>query len=98
MKTINDDPKSFFEDAGGWSFLDPQESEVGADSEESDGFEMEEESGEESSESDSDMSSAVSENSDDSGSDSGDDEEESGEDWDELERKAKMADERKEKR
>lgn len=23
MKTINDDPKSFFEEAGGWGFLSP---------------------------------------------------------------------------
>lgn len=97
MKTINDNPKRFFED-GGWSFLmlDGGDDSGASETEES-VFEMSEGSDamDESSESDeSDFSSAVSEDdSEASGSGSGEDEE--GEDWDELEKKAARHDQKK---
>ncbi|KAI8911514.1 FACT complex subunit-domain-containing protein [Gorgonomyces haynaldii] len=98
MKTINDDPKAFFEEAGGWSFLktDGSDRSVVSESEESE-FAMESGSegfAEESEASDS-GSGYGSEEFDDSGSGSGSEEDESGEDWDELERKAARDDQRK---
>ncbi|PVU99977.1 hypothetical protein BB559_000235 [Furculomyces boomerangus] len=88
MKTINEDPVGFFED-GGWSFLqESSDNETGdSDNEESE-FEISEEELE--------MSSEASDESEfDSESSSGSDESVSeGEDWDELEKKAKQYDER----
>ncbi|KAJ1332545.1 hypothetical protein BSLG_008847 [Batrachochytrium salamandrivorans] len=99
MKTINDDPKAFYEEAGGWSFLQIDGSDHGSSEEESESeFEM---SGSASgvSGSDSDETSQGSDASgsgfSDSGSGSGSgsgEEDASGEDWDELERKAEQHD------
>ncbi|BFZ61011.1 FACT complex subunit spt16 [Saitoella coloradoensis] len=92
MKTVNDDPKQFFED-GGWSFL-----QLESDAEQSDDEDAESEfEGSEGEEEDdeSDVESGYDEDaSDDEGSEMSEDEE-SGEDWDELERKAKRADDEK---
>jgi nucleosome binding factor SPN SPT16 subunit len=85
MKTVNEDPKAFFEE-GGWSFLHPESEE--SDVEES-ASEFEE-SGESEESEESDLSEENSESEEYS-----EDDEESGEDWDELERKAARADERK---
>lgn len=86
MKTITDDPKSFFEEAGGWTFLSPDGDDGSmVESSESE-FEAESVDSVESSDSASSDESAFSES---SGSGSGSGEEESeGEDWDELEKKA----------
>jgi nucleosome binding factor SPN SPT16 subunit len=85
MKTINDDPKAFFEE-GGWSFL-KIESDNESDAEDSASeFEMSAES-EEYSGSSSDYESDATE------SESADSSVDSGEDWDELEAKAKRHDE-----
>lgn len=92
MKTITADPHAFFKD-GGWGFLS-------ADSDEEDGDEESEESvfeiseeelaaSDESSEDDSEFDEAAS---DDEGEADGSDEESGGEDWDELEKKAKRKD------
>ncbi|KAJ3089807.1 FACT complex subunit spt16 [Quaeritorhiza haematococci] len=97
MKTINEDPASFFEE-GGWSFLRTEsDSENGGDgsdvSDSASEFEMDSDEFEESeSEEDSDGYSDASD--DDSGSEEEEDESE-GEDWDELDRKAAKHDERK---
>ncbi|KAJ3350446.1 FACT complex subunit spt16 [Allomyces javanicus] len=99
MKTINDDPAAFFKD-GGWSFLQADSDEDKSASEDSASeFEAESDtfmSDASSSDDSSDMS-AVSE----SGSGSEDEDEEeysSGEDWDEMEDRARRDDERKRKR
>ncbi|KAL1917850.1 uncharacterized protein VTP21DRAFT_3684 [Calcarisporiella thermophila] len=92
MKTIRDDPQNFFQE-GGWAFLNAEsDSEDGEQSEESASeFEM---SSDEYSGSSSEDSEEYDENaSAESGSE--EEEEESGEDWDELEEKARRADERK---
>ncbi|KAJ1341621.1 hypothetical protein BSLG_003810 [Batrachochytrium salamandrivorans] len=68
MKTINDDPKAFYEEAGGWSFLQIDGS-SGSDA----------------------SGSGFSDSGSGSGSGSGE-EDASGEDWDELERKAEQHD------
>jgi nucleosome binding factor SPN SPT16 subunit len=92
MKTVTADPHQFFAD-GGWSFL-ATESDDEDEDEESDesAFEMSDSelaASEESSEEDSDFDSNASADASEEGSD---DEEASGEDWDELERKAKRKD------
>lgn len=92
MKTVTSDPHGFFAD-GGWSFLAAEsDSEEGEESEEESAFELSEselnesdESSEDESEFDDDASAEASE-------DLSAEEEESGEDWDELERKAKKKD------
>lgn len=93
MKTVQADPHTFFAD-GGWSFLAAEsDSERDEDSEEEESaFEMSDEelaASEESSEEDSDFdenASAEASEEDFSGEDT------EGEDWDELEKKAKKAD------
>lgn len=100
MKTINDDPRAFFED-GGWGFLaSDSESEEQESDEEASEFEAasaeEEESSEEDDESDYDDEESSEEEPE-------DDEDDNGEDWDELDRKArredaKRSDERHKKR
>ncbi|KAI8915126.1 FACT complex subunit-domain-containing protein [Entophlyctis helioformis] len=96
--TINEDPKHFFEEAGGWSFLQPdsddddsQRSESGSEFGMSGSDADMSESESEESDYDSDASASDSES---SGSGSGDDGsgESSGDDWDELERKAEQDD------
>ncbi|KAG2028160.1 hypothetical protein GB937_000614 [Aspergillus fischeri] len=90
MKTVVSDPYGFFAD-GGWSFLAAEsDSEDGSEEEEESAFELSEselaaadESSEDDSEFDDDASAEASDFSA---------EEESGEDWDELERKAKKKD------
>ncbi|OJJ73056.1 hypothetical protein ASPBRDRAFT_195684 [Aspergillus brasiliensis CBS 101740] len=91
MKTVVSDPYGFFAD-GGWSFLAAEsDSEGGSDEEEESAFELSESelaAADESSEDDSDFDDdASAEASDDFSAD-----EESGEDWDELESKAKKKD------
>ncbi|KAL1410609.1 FACT complex subunit spt16 [Vanrija albida] len=96
MKTINDDPYEFYKE-GGWAFLtgggdsdDEDESSEGSVFEESgDGFDGSSDDDDSESDDYSDDDSA----SDDSGS--GADSDESGESWDELERKAKKADDKR---
>ncbi|KAG5460311.1 MAG: histone chaperone Rttp106-like-domain-containing protein, partial [Olpidium bornovanus] len=87
MKTINDDPAAFFED-GGWSFVqgdaDDEESD---ESESASEYELSDDYEDESSDDESSFNEGSS-----SGSGSEAEEDESGEDWDELERKAKKAD------
>jgi nucleosome binding factor SPN SPT16 subunit len=95
MKTINEDPAAFFED-GGWSFLQGNSDDEGSASEDSASeFEADSDVFQEDSSSDSSDYSAVEE--DDSEAEEEDEEFSSGEDWEELERKAKKADERKRK-
>lgn len=92
MKTVTSDPHGFFAD-GGWSFLAAEsDSEAGDESDEESAFELSEselnesdESSEDDSEFDDDASAEASE-------DISGDEESEGEDWDELERKAKKKD------
>ncbi|KAL7754343.1 FACT complex subunit spt16 [Sorochytrium milnesiophthora] len=93
MKTINDDPAAFFEE-GGWSFLQPgSDAEGQSDSEESASeFEAESDASGGSSSGSSDYSVASEE---DSGSGSSEDDDESGEDWDEMEEKARRSDEKR---
>jgi len=92
MKTVNEDPVEFFKN-GGWNFLgqdsDAEDSED--QSESASEFELDEsEDAEESSDDESEFASDASE-------ESASDEEldDSGEDWDELEEKARKADEKK---
>lgn len=93
MKTVTADPHQFFVD-GGWSFLATEsDSEDASEEEEESAFEMSdselvasEESSEDESEFDDDASADASADA------SGDDESEVGEDWDELEKKAKKKD------
>ncbi|KAL8760627.1 MAG: hypothetical protein Q9184_003187 [Pyrenodesmia sp. 2 TL-2023] len=90
MKTITADPHQFFKD-GGWSFLATESDDEGEDDEEEESaFEMSESElavSEESSEDESDFD-------DDASADEGSaaSEESAGEDWDELEKKAKKKD------
>ncbi|KAH8691097.1 transcription elongation complex subunit [Talaromyces proteolyticus] len=91
MKTVVSDPYAFFAD-GGWSFLAAEsDSEGGSDEEEESAYELSEselDASEESSEDDSDFDdNASAEASEDLSMD-----EESGEDWDELEKQAKKKD------
>lgn len=104
MKTINEDPKVFFED-GGWSFMAADDGDNGSETEsEESEFAAGGASGSDASESSSDDDSEFSENS--SGSSSASDAQgsgagsdaESGEDWDTLEKKAALADQRKRER
>ncbi|ORX99261.1 SPT16-domain-containing protein [Basidiobolus meristosporus CBS 931.73] len=87
MKTINEDPAAFFQD-GGWSFLrnDSDAENSDATEEMESEFEMESDDFAESSTEESSMDSDDYSESD---SGSGSEEEESGEDWDELEEKAR---------
>ncbi|RKP24079.1 FACT complex subunit-domain-containing protein, partial [Syncephalis pseudoplumigaleata] len=94
MKTINADPAAFFEE-GGWSFLrEKSDDEEVTESESASEFEA----------SDSDRSQSYSDEdsegiySEDASEDEMDESEESGEDWDELDRKAQAYDERRGKR
>lgn len=91
MKTVTADTHAFFAD-GGWSFLQADsDDEDGNQSEEESAFEMSDEmddASESEAESDFDGSNA----SDDEGDGELDSEEEEGEDWDELEKKAKKRD------
>lgn len=92
MKTVVSDPYTFFAD-GGWSFLAAEsDSEGGSDEEEESAFELSESelAADESSEEDSDYDDDASADASEDGDFSGD--EESGEDWDELEKKAKRQD------
>ncbi|ODO07204.1 FACT complex subunit SPT16 [Cryptococcus wingfieldii CBS 7118] len=91
MKTVNEDPHAFYAE-GGWSFLTgdgsdagSEESEEGSEFDASEGFDA-------SSASDQDSESDFDEDEDDS-DDSAESLSDEGEDWDELERKAKRADE-----
>ena len=91
MKTVTTDPHQFFKD-GGWSFL-------GTESDDEDKSESEEESAFEMSDSDLAVSESESEESDfdddaSASEDEGEDESlsEEGEDWDQMEQKAKKAD------
>jgi nucleosome binding factor SPN SPT16 subunit len=99
MKTINDDPKAFFEEAGGWGFLNADGGSDGSmtESEESE-FEMSGASDAPATESDSDASDdsgVVSDSDASSGSGSALSGEESGQDWDDLEKQAAKADQKK---
>ena len=94
MKTVNEDPKDFFE-SGGWSFLgtgdnsdnESEESEQESTySVSSDGFDDDDESGE---------SDEFDESASDSGSEASMGSEESGESWEALERRAERDDNRK---
>ncbi|KAG0220695.1 FACT complex subunit spt16 [Mortierella sp. GBA43] len=89
MKTIQDDPAEFYKE-GGWSFL-AVESDAEASSESGSEFEASEGDYESSST----ESSYALDASNDEGSDEEDEDEESGEDWDALEEKAKRADDKK---
>ena len=87
MKTVNDDPYEFYE-SGGWGFLTGGNDSEDESSEEGSEFEEDSEGDDESSESEESGSDFAED--DDASDESGDFEEESeGEDWDELERKAK---------
>ncbi|KAK2787451.1 FACT complex subunit spt16 [Emmonsiellopsis sp. PD_33] len=92
MKTVTSDPHGFFVD-GGWSFLGAESDSEESEEEEESAFEMSEselgaseESSEDESEFDDDASADASEGF------SGDEDESGGEDWDELEKKAKKKD------
>ncbi|TFK42772.1 FACT complex subunit SPT16 [Crucibulum laeve] len=99
MKHINESPYEFFQQ-GGWSFLGGA---GGAESEQSEGSESESEfevEPEEFASSESSVDESDYDDSDASGSDSGsdfggDDESDEGDDWDELERKAAKADQKR---
>ncbi|KAJ3333758.1 FACT complex subunit spt16 [Blyttiomyces sp. JEL0837] len=95
MKTVNASPADFFNE-GGWSFLQPESDNSDDESEEESEYEQESEDfDEEESESDYDSDAEA------SGSGYSDDEdsgEESGKDWDELEKEAVKSDRRKEER
>ena len=92
MKTISDDPKQFFED-GGWSFLDAQSEEEGAEDEEEDEEdEKYEPSGSDFEESESDESEECTESDSEDYEDEMESGEESGKDWSELEEEAREAD------
>jgi nucleosome binding factor SPN SPT16 subunit len=105
MKTINDDPKGFFEQ-GGWSFLDPEsEEEPDESSEESEGYVPSDNDDDvslksddaHSTDSDEDYTSISERSESEEEEDSDDDEEESGKDWDELEEEALKADKDRER-
>jgi nucleosome binding factor SPN SPT16 subunit len=91
MKTVTTDPHQFFKD-GGWSFLATDSDEEGdEESEEESAFEMSDSElaaseSESEEESDFDDDASADEGSEDSGLS------EEGEDWDEMEKKAKKAD------
>lgn len=94
MKTVNQDTHQFFVD-GGWSFLQADSDDSGAEdeSEEESAFEMDDEEMDEvseSSEEDSDFGSNASDDDDDEEADI--DSEDEGEDWDEMEKKARKRD------
>jgi nucleosome binding factor SPN SPT16 subunit len=93
MKTVTADPHAFFAD-GGWSFLATESDEEGDDEEsEESAFEMDDSelaASDESSEDDSEFDDDASADASDQVSD--DDDASEGEDWDELEKKAKRKD------
>ncbi|OZJ06388.1 hypothetical protein BZG36_00744 [Bifiguratus adelaidae] len=92
MKTVTSDPASFFQE-GGWGFLDAQKSDDENSEDESESaseFEVEESDFAESESEESSFDEAASQ---DEGSEA--ESVESGEDWDELEEKARRADEKK---
>lgn len=94
MKTVNEDPYEFY-NSGGWDFLTGG-GESGSEDESSEGSVFEG-SDDDADETDDDDDSSASDDysaSDDSGSEEGFSDE-SGEDWDELERKAKRADDKR---
>ncbi|OWZ71873.1 FACT complex subunit SPT16 [Cryptococcus neoformans] len=91
MKTVNEDPHAFYAE-GGWNFLTGSGSDDGSEeSEEGSEFEGDSDVFDESSGSDEDSESDFEGDSDSGSAESLSDE---GEDWDELERKAKRADEK----
>lgn len=100
IKTIQEDPYDFFNE-GGWGFLRSSNSDAGSsESESGSEFGDEEEAVAEVISSEEDASddaggSDFGDSDDDSGSDAEGDLSESGEDWDELERKAARADDKK---
>ena len=100
MKTVNDNPKLFFED-GGWSCLQPDSDDEGESEEESEFAGSDAGSvapgASESESSGSDFDSDASASGDGSGSAGGSDDE-SGEDWDELEAKAARHDKKRSER
>lgn len=94
MKTVTADTHQFFVD-GGWAFLQPESDESGGEqeSDEESAFEIDDDELDEASESSeegSDFGSNASDDDDDDGAEL--DSEEDGEDWDELEKKAKKRD------
>ncbi|GFZ43528.1 FACT complex subunit SPT16 [Saitozyma sp. JCM 24511] len=91
MKTVNEDPYQFYED-GGWTFLTGGDESGESESEEGSEFEADSEVFEESS--GSDESGSDFDEGDDSDESGSFEDDESGEDWDELERKAKKSDEK----
>jgi nucleosome binding factor SPN SPT16 subunit len=93
MKTVNNDTHAFFKDGGGWGFLqEDSDGDGGSDqSDEESAFEIDDDELDEasdSSEGDSDYDSNASDDEDEAELSDDDD----GEDWDELERKAKKRD------
>jgi nucleosome binding factor SPN SPT16 subunit len=92
MKTVTADPHAFFAD-GGWSFLATESDDEDEEESEESAFEMSDSelaASEESSEEESDFDEEASAEATDDGSEVSEDEE--GEDWDELEAKAKRKD------
>jgi nucleosome binding factor SPN SPT16 subunit len=93
MKTVTTDPHQFFKD-GGWSFLNTDtDSEDNEESEEESAFEMSD-SDLAASESESDEDSEFDEDASDDEGDAESDLSDEGEDWDEMESKAKKEDRR----
>ncbi|KAK4060719.1 FACT complex subunit [Trichoderma simmonsii] len=93
MKTVNQDTHQFFVD-GGWSFLQADSDDSGAEdeSEEESAFEMDDEEMDEVSESSEEDSDFGSNASDDDDEEADIDSEDEGEDWDEMEKKARKRD------
>ncbi|RDA92507.1 hypothetical protein CP533_4188 [Ophiocordyceps camponoti-saundersi (nom. inval.)] len=94
MKTVTADTHQFFAD-GGWAFLQPDSDDSGAEqeSDEESAFEMDEDELDEASESSEEGSDFGSNASDDDDDDDAElDSDEEGEDWDQLEKKAKKRD------
>ncbi|KAL7909735.1 FACT complex subunit domain-containing protein [Trichoderma velutinum] len=93
MKTVNQDTHQFFVD-GGWSFLQADSDDSGAEdeSEEESAFEMDDEEMDEVSESSEEDSDFGSNASDDDDDEADIDSEDEGEDWDEMEKKARKRD------
>jgi len=94
MKTVTADPHQFFQD-GGWSFLQQESDDEGGSDEEDEesAFEIDDDdldAASESSEEDSDYGSNVSDEDDEDEAELSDEDE--GEDWDEMEQKAKKRD------
>jgi len=91
MKTVNEDPKAFFED-GGWSFLRAEGSDDEEEEESGSEFSAPESESESEDDYDSEDDSEVDEDESESDYGSGDGDEDEGEDWDEMEKKARRDD------